>query len=73
MKLASDLCKRTDISPCALDVFKTHVLLDSVSTFTMPNKSTTLLQVWGRAVAVLLVLGCVASAEEYDLVRQQPL
>ena len=73
MKLASDSCKRTDISTCASDVFKTQVLLDLVSTFTMPNKSTTLLQVWGRAVAVLLVLGCVASAEEYDMVRQQPL
>ena len=47
----------------------THQQLSSSPDCTMPNKPTTILQVWRCAVAALLVLGCAASAEDHEMVR----
>ena len=54
---------------CDLQVSSDLFLLIFSSDLTMPNKPTTVLQVWTSAVAVLLALRCIVSAQEYKMVR----
>ena len=54
------------------DVIKKSESPKAAADCTISNRPATILQVWRYAVAILLVLGCAASAEEHQMVTSQP-